>query len=58
LIEKIEKYEPIDLMNYWIKSSDKDYDDILDLKEKNINVFCIRSYQYWNKGDVNLNTYK
>lgn len=24
----------IDLMNYWIKSSDKDYDVMLDLKEK------------------------
>ena len=24
----------IELMNYWIKSSDKDYDVMIDLKEK------------------------
>lgn len=24
----------IDLMNYWIKSSDSDYDVMIDLKEK------------------------
>ena len=31
----------IDLMNYWIKSSDKDYDVMLDLKEKNRNTYCL-----------------
>ncbi len=28
----------IDLMNYWIKSSDNDYDVMLDLKEKKRNI--------------------
>lgn len=31
----------IDLMNYWIKSSDKDYDVMLDLKERNRNTYCL-----------------
>lgn len=31
----------IDLMNYWIKSSDKDYDVMLDLKENNRNTYCL-----------------
>ena len=31
----------IDLMKYWIKSSDKDYDVMLDLKEKNRNTYCL-----------------
>lgn len=31
----------IDLMNYWIKSSDKDYDVMLDLREKNRNTYCL-----------------
>ncbi len=31
----------IDLMNYWIKSSDKDYDVMLDLKEKNRNTYAL-----------------
>ena len=31
----------IDLMNYWIKSSDNDYDVMLDLKEKKRNTYCL-----------------
>ena len=31
----------VDLMNYWIKSSDKDYDVMLDLKEKNRNTYAL-----------------
>jgi len=31
----------IDLMNYWIKSSDNDYGVMLDLKEKNRNTYCL-----------------
>ena len=32
--ERFEKImNNIDLMNYWIKSSDKDYDVMLDLKD-------------------------
>ena len=31
----------IELMNYWIKSSDKDYDVMLDLKEKSRNTYCL-----------------
>ena len=31
----------IDLMNYWIKSSDKDYDVMLDLEEKNRNTYAL-----------------
>ena len=31
----------IDLMNYWIKSSDNDYEVMLDLKEKNRNTYCL-----------------
>ena len=31
----------VDLMNYWIKSSDKDYEVMLDLKEKNRNTYCL-----------------
>lgn len=31
----------IELMNYWIKSSDKDYEVMLDLKEKNRNTYCL-----------------
>ena len=31
----------IDLMNYWIASSDKDYDVMLDLKEKNRNTYAL-----------------
>lgn len=31
----------IDLMNYWIKSSDSDYDVMLDLKEKKRNTYCL-----------------
>ena len=39
---KARKYmNNIDLMNYWIKSSDKDYDVMLDLKEKNRNTYCL-----------------
>ena len=31
----------IDLMSYWIKSSDKDYEVMLDLKEKiEIHMLC------------------
>ena len=31
----------IDLVNYWIKSSDNDYDVMLDLKEKKRNTYCL-----------------
>ena len=31
----------IDLMNYWIRSSDNDYDVMLDLKEKKRNTYCL-----------------
>ena len=31
----------IDLMNYWIKSADNDYDVMLDLKEKKRNTYCL-----------------
>lgn len=31
----------IDLMNYWIKSSDNDYDVMLDLREKKRNTYCL-----------------
>ena len=31
----------IELMNYWIKSSDNDYDVMLDLKEKKRNTYCL-----------------
>ena len=31
----------IDLMNYWIESSDEDYNVMLDLKEKNRNTYCL-----------------
>ena len=31
----------IELMNYWINSSDKDYDVMLDLKEKHRNTYCL-----------------
>lgn len=31
----------IDLMNYWIKSSDNDYNVMLDLKEKKRNTYCL-----------------
>ena len=31
----------IDLMNYWIRSSDKDYDVMLDLKEKHRNTYAL-----------------
>lgn len=31
----------IDIMNYWIKSSDSDYDVMLDLKEKNRNTYAL-----------------
>ena len=31
----------IDLMNYWIKSSDNDYEVMLDLKEKKRNTYCL-----------------
>ena len=31
----------IDIMNYWIESSDEDYNVMLDLKEKNRNTYCL-----------------
>lgn len=31
----------IDLMNYWIESSDEDFNVMLDLKEKNRNTYCL-----------------
>ena len=31
----------IDIMNYWIESSDEDYNVMLDLKEKNRNAYCL-----------------
>ena len=31
----------IDLMNFWIESSDEDYNVMLDLKEKNRNTYCL-----------------
>lgn len=31
----------IDLMNYWIKSSDNDYNVMLDLREKKRNTYCL-----------------
>lgn len=31
----------IDLMNYWIESSNEDYNVMLDLKEKNRNTYCL-----------------
>ncbi len=31
----------IDLMNYWIQSSDEDFNVMLDLKEKNRNTYCL-----------------
>ena len=31
----------IDIMNYWIKSSDNDYDVMLDLKEKKRNTYAL-----------------
>ena len=31
----------IDLMNYWIKSSDNDYGVMLDLKERKRNTYCL-----------------
>ena len=31
----------IDLMNYWINSSDNDYEVMLDLKEKKRNTYCL-----------------
>ena len=31
----------VDLMNYWITSSDNDYDVMLDLKEKKRNTYCL-----------------
>ena len=31
----------IDIMNYWITSSDKDYDVMLDLKDKKRNTYCL-----------------
>ena len=31
----------IELMNYWIKSSDKDFEVMLDLKEKNRNTYVL-----------------
>ena len=31
----------IDLMNYWIQSSDNDYDVMMDLKEKKRNTYCL-----------------
>ena len=31
----------IDLMDYWIESSDEDYNVMLDLKEKNRNTYCL-----------------
>lgn len=31
----------LDLMNYWIKSSDNDYDVMLDLREKRRNTYCL-----------------
>ena len=31
----------IDLMNYWIKSADEDFNVMLDLKEKNRNTYCL-----------------
>ncbi len=36
----------IDLMNYWIKSSDNDYDVMLDLKEKYLlSIFWTITYR-------------
>ena len=31
----------IDLIDYWVKSSDNDYDVMLDLKEKKRNTYCL-----------------
>jgi len=31
----------VDLMNYWIKSADNDYNVMLDLKEKKRNTYCL-----------------
>ena len=31
----------IDIMNYWIESSDEDYNVMLDLKEKSRNTYCL-----------------
>ena len=31
----------IDLVDYWVKSSDNDYDVMLDLKEKKRNTYCL-----------------
>ena len=31
----------IELMNYWIKSSDNDYEVMIDLKEKKRNTYCL-----------------
>ena len=36
----------IDLMDYWIESSDEDYNVMLDLKEKNRNTGGRRSGKY------------
>ena len=35
----------IDLMDYWIESSDEDYNVMLDLKEKNRNTYCLFFWQ-------------
>ena len=31
----------IDIMNYWIESSEEDYNVMLDLKEKSRNTYCL-----------------